>query len=144
MRWHKKLIISVPLLIVPLLLPGCTGKMNVTIKEGARFPVGSKIFFSPVGRDPLQLEVRIVNHLLASGYEWTSWDHSADFYLTYGHAGGVTPLYPGGLRPTTVTGLIIIIDDKYGNMIAHGSMSSGSMNVESALAAFFRELKKYQ
>ena len=143
MKLRKRLIGLMSLLAVLFLLPGCSGRMNVTIKEGTRFPVGSKVhFLRDNSGDPLQLEGRIISYLLADGYELTYWDYDADFHITYGHAGGMVPLYSGGT--ITVNSLTISITDKYGNIVAFGSMSGGRMNVDTALTVFFSELKNYQ
>ncbi len=142
MKWYKKLVRLILLLTMLSLLSGCTGKMNVNVKEGARIPVGSKIFFTPT-EGPGHLEAKVVSYLLGGGYEWTSSAYNADFYLTYGYTGGIW-LYPGGVRETVVEDLIIIIDDKYGNTVAQGYVSGGSMNVDKAFAAFFNELKRHR
>lgn len=148
MKWYKKLVRLILLLTMLLLLSGCTGKMNVNIKEGARFPVGSKIFFDPSrGEDSGHLQTKIVSYLLGNGYEWISSDYTsdytADFYFGYSYSGGIWS-YAGGFREMVVDDMVLIMKDKYGNVVAQGYVSGGSMNIDRALAAFFNELKRHR
>ncbi len=143
MKTSNKLVGITLLFVMLFLLTGCMGKIEVSVREDFRFPVGSRVYLAPSADNPvsIQLDGRIMNHLLANGYRIALTEKDADFYIGYGHAGGVTDYMSGII---SVRGLSVTVLDRFGELVALGVSSGGDIPVDKAVAQLFAQLKDYQ